>query len=87
MTESKSEQNLQEEKIESKQMKKKCRINAFISSKNYLFINDLMDKEELISMRLSKGAILDLALTNLAMSLESGELLEMIAVNHLERRE
>jgi len=87
MTESKSEKNLQEEKIESRQMKNKCRINAFISSKNYLFINDLMDKEELLSMRLSKGAILDLALTNLAISLDSGESLEMIAVNHLERSE
>ena len=63
----------------------KCRINAFISKKNYGFIDDIMAKGELISMKLSKGAILDLALTNLAMSLQSGESLETIAINHLER--
>ena len=63
----------------------KCRINAFISKKNYKFIDDLMSNEELISMRLSKGAILDLALTNLAISLDSGESLDNIAINHIER--
>lgn len=65
--------------------KNKCRINAHISKVNYQFIDDLMAKGELISMRLSKGAILDLALTNLFMSLESGESLDMIAINHIER--
>ena len=63
----------------------KCRLNAFISKKNYVFIDDVKRKGELISMKLSKGAILDLALTNLAMSLQSGESLETIAINHLER--
>ena len=46
-----------------------------------------MSKGELISMRLSKGAILDLALTNLFVSLDCGESLETIAINHLERGE
>ena len=35
-------------------------------------------------MRLSKGAILDLALTNLFKSLSVGESLESIAIQHLE---
>lgn len=65
----------------------KCRINAFISKKNYVFIDDVKKKGELISMKLSKGAILDLALTNLQMCLQSGESLENIAINHLEREE
>jgi len=63
----------------------KCRINAYISKMNYKMIDELMTKGELISMKLSKGAILDLALTNLFMSLDSGESLETIAINHLER--
>ena len=67
--------------------KDKSRINAYISNRNYEFINDLMSKGELISMKLSKGAILDLALTNLFMSLDCGESLETIAINHLERGE
>lgn len=62
----------------------KSRINAYISNRNYKFINDLMSEGELISMKLSKGAILDLALTNLYMSLDCGESLEAIAINHLE---
>lgn len=63
----------------------KCRINAHISRVNYKFIDDVMAKGELISMRLSKGAILDLALTNLFLSLDSGETLDNIAINHIER--
>lgn len=63
---------------------KKARINAFISKKNYHRIDDLIDNGELISMRLSKGAILDLALTNLFKSLSVGESLESIAIQHLE---
>lgn len=65
----------------------KSRVNAYISNRNYGFITHLMKNEELISMKLSKGAILDLALTNLAISLECGESLEAIAINHLERGE
>ncbi len=65
--------------------KKKCRINAHISRVNYKFIDELLAKKDICSMRLSKGAILDLALTNLNMSLESGESLDMIAINHIER--
>ena len=64
---------------------KKCRINAHISRVNYQFINELMAKKDICTMRLSKGAILDLALTNLFMSLESGESLNMIAINHIKR--
>lgn len=62
----------------------KSRINAFISKKNYQRIDELIDNGELISMRLSKGAILDLALTNLFNSLSIGESLESIAIQHLE---
>ena len=64
---------------------KRCRINAYISKVNYEFIDDLMDNEKIANMRMTKGAILDLALTNLFMSLDSGESLNMIAINHLER--
>ena len=63
---------------------KKARINAFISNMNYEGIDDLMNKGELVSMKLSKGAILDLALTHLFNSLEIGETLENIAIHHLE---
>lgn len=65
--------------------KDKCRINAHISKVNYEFIDDLMNNQNICSMRLSKGAILDLALTNLFMSLEHGESLNVIAINHIER--
>ena len=63
----------------------KCRINAHISKVNYSFIDELMIKGEVMGMKLSKGAILDLALTNLFMSLDSGESLDIIAINHIER--
>ena len=43
-----------------------------------------MTKGELISMKLSKGAILDLALTNLFKTLDDGESLDEIAIYHLE---
>ena len=43
-----------------------------------------MANHKIANMRMTKGAILDLALTNLFMSLESGESLNMIAINHLE---
>lgn len=36
-----------------------------------------------MTMKLSKGAILDLALTNLFKTLENGETLENIAIQHL----
>lgn len=61
------------------------RINAYISNKNYKNIDELMNGGELICMKLSKGAILDLALTNLFNSLNSGETLENIAIQHLEK--
>ena len=79
--------NVQDKKENSIMDKKesKCRINAHISKVNYRFIDDVMAKGELIGMRLSKGAILDLALTNLFMSLDSGESLDIIAINHIER--
>ena len=78
---------LMENKSESPVMEKKngrCRINAYISKVNYDFINGIMGNK-IASMRMTKGAVLDLALTNLFMSLESGESLNMIAINHLER--
>lgn len=70
---------------EKKRNNGESRINAWISSKNYQYIDELMKNETLISMKLSKGAILDLAITSLFIALESGESLESIAINHLER--
>ena len=63
-----------------------CRINAKISKHNYLAIDDLMKKDELISMKLSKGAILDIALSCLFNALEY-ENLESLAIQHLSRIE
>lgn len=64
----------------------KCRINAYISKKNYISIDELMKKEHLISMTLSKGAILDLALSCFFKALDV-ESLENLAIQHLERIE
>ena len=64
----------------------KCRINAYISKKNYVDIDELMKNEHLISMTLSKGAILDLALSCFFNALQC-ESLENIAIQHLERVE
>lgn len=60
------------------------RINAYISNRNYENIDELMNNEKLISMKLSKGVILDLALTNLFKALDCGETLEALAIQHLE---
>jgi len=62
----------------------KKRINAFISKENYEGIDKVMNDNELISMRLSKGAVLDLALSNLFKTLEY-ESLESIAIQYLEK--
>ena len=64
-----------------------CRINAKISKQNYANIDELMKKEHLISMKLSKGAILDIALSTLFTALAVGESLESLAIQHLERIE
>ena len=61
------------------------RINAWISSKNYEFIDEVLSKTDLKSIKKTKGTILDLALTNLFISLEAGESLDMMAINQLER--
>lgn len=66
-------------------MSNKSRINAYISQKNYEGISDLIQNETLMCMKLSKGAILDLALSNLFNSLKSGETLENLAIQHLEK--
>lgn len=81
------EKTNQQAYIEKMKEKGRTRINAFISNENYRFIDDLMEKENLMTLSLSKGAILDLALTSLFISLDSGESLENIAINHLERIE
>ena len=60
------------------------RINAWISNKNYEYINELL-LSDAKAIKITKGSIIDLALTNLAMSLDSGESLDMIAINHIER--
>ena len=78
--------NLPKETKESRLMKdNKSRINAWISKMNYGFIDEIMEKRDIMGMKMSKGLILDLALTNLFISLESGESLDLIAVNHIER--
>lgn len=63
-----------------------CRINAKISKQNYSTIDEMMKEEHLISMKLSKGAILDIALSCLFKALEC-ESLESLAIQHLERIE
>jgi len=63
-----------------------CRINAKISKENYIAIDDLMKKGELISMKLSKGAILDIALSCMFNALQH-ETLDGLAIQHLERLE
>ena len=70
-----------------KETKENCRINAKISKQNYANIDELMEKEQLISMKLSKGAILDIALSTLFTALAVGESLESLAIQHLERIE
>lgn len=69
-----------------KEKSNKCRINAYISKKNYTAIDELIENEHLISMTMSKGAILDLALSCFfnALNVES---LENLAIQHLERVE
>lgn len=69
-----------------KKKSNKCRINAYISKKNYSAIDELIENEHLISMTMSKGAILDLALSCFfnALNVES---LENLAIQHLERVE
>lgn len=62
----------------------KARINAFISPMNYKKIDELMINSALGSRKLSKGEILDLALTHLFNGLDCGESLEVIAINHFE---
>lgn len=64
----------------------KCRINAYISKKNYIAIDELMKNERLITMSLSKGAILDIALSNFFRALDV-ESLENLTIQHLERIE
>lgn len=62
----------------------KSRINAFISPMNYEKINVVLEFSALGSRKLSKGEILDLALTHLFNGLDVGESLENIAINHYE---
>ena len=72
--------------IKLKEKSNKCRINAYISKKNYTAIDELIENEHLISMTMSKGAILDLALSCFfnALNVES---LENLAIQHLARIE
>lgn len=62
----------------------KSRINAFISTMNYEKINDLMRCSTLGARKLTKGEVLDLALTHLFNGLDCGESLENISINHYE---
>lgn len=72
--------------IKLKETENICRINAKISKQNYFAIDDLMRTEHLISMKLSKGSILDIALSSLFNALKY-ESLESLAIQHLERIE
>lgn len=63
-----------------------CRINAKISKHNYVAIDEVMKNGELISMKLSKGAILDIAVSCLLNALQH-ESLEALAIQHLSRIE
>jgi len=62
----------------------KARINAYISPKNYNTIDEVMVNHKLGVTKLSKGFILDLALTKLFKDLENGESLENMAVQFLK---
>ena len=66
-------------------MNNEKRINAKISKQNYDDIDELMKNGQLISMKISKGAVLDIAVSCMFRSLESGESLESLAIQHLER--
>lgn len=63
-----------------------CRINAKVSRRNYVAIDELMKKEHLSSMKMSKGLVLDIALSCLFNALQH-ESLEALAIQHLERIE
>ena len=63
-----------------------CRIHSKISKHSYVAIDELMKKDELISMKMSKGAILDIALSCLFNALECKSL-ESLAIQHLARIE
>lgn len=69
--------------MDNMEINQKRRLNVYISEKNYEQIDDIMSNHELISMKLSKGSILDLALSNLFYTLKS-ETLEEIAIKHLK---
>ena len=63
-----------------------CRINAKISRRNYVAIDDLMKKEHLSSMKMSKGLVLDIALSCLFNALEH-ENLDALVIQHFSRIE
>lgn len=62
----------------------KSRINAWISPKNYRAIDSIIENNNIGTMKLSKGLVLDIALTNLVNSLEVGESIENLAIQFLE---
>lgn len=70
--------------IEKSEKQSKSRINAWISPMNYQKIDELMINTTLGSRKLSKGEILDLALTHFFNGLDCGENIEAIAINHYE---
>ena len=78
-----------ENKSESPVMEKKngrCRINAYVSKVNYAFIDDFMANHKIANMRMTKGVILDIALSTLFNALQH-ESLESLAIQHLARIE
>ena len=72
--------------IKLKETENICRINAKISKLNYVAIDELMKTEHLSSMKMSKGLVLDIALSCLFNSLEH-ENLDALIVQHFSRIE
>ena len=66
------------------ELRNKSRINAYISTKNYNAISEIISKYSLGSMKLSKGLVLDIAISQLVQALDVGESIESLAIQFLE---
>ena len=66
---------------------KKSRINAFISKNNYENIDKIIENNNLGTMKVSKGLVLDIAIAQLVQALDVGESFESLAIQFLEGSE
>ena len=66
---------------------KKSRINAFISKNNYENIDKIIENNNLGTMKVSKGLVLDIAIAQLVQALDVGESFESLAIQFLEGKE